>query len=188
MGIGFVILGLFGFFLLLSSIVLFFVFKKKGYIKTGIIVSTILALIVLIPIFSMIFESELYFKSNAKEDLKQIDVVLQNDFDIVSNEIVGLNKYYQITYLKISKEDRNRIINDIRKSNGFKIFTSKDSTLATTILNSENWRANKTEVWNYQIGEEFIKEYYHKREGYVAISITIKLKTNSDSLIINRIE
>jgi|SRR6218665_158136 len=187
MGVGVVYLGLLGIFILICSLISFFVFKKKGQLKIGFFVSVFLAMIVLIPLFLIAFESELYFKSDAKEDLQQVNILLKDDFEIISNKIVGMPEYYQTTYLKISEDDKKRIINSIKGSSDFKILKNNDSTLINKISFSGE-RIERTETRNYLIEKEFIKEYYYKKEGYVPISITISLKTNSDSLILKRIE
>lgn len=126
MGAGFAILGLFVIFILVLAIVLFFILKKRGYLKTGIILSSILVVMVLIPVFSFVFESELYFKSDAEDDLKLLNINLKDDFEIISNIIVGVNDYYQTTYLKISNYDKNRIKEEILNAQDFRMLTEQD--------------------------------------------------------------
>ena len=148
MGIGVIYLMLLGVFILICSLVSFFIFKKKRQLKTGFFVSVFLAMIVLIPVFLIAFESELYFKSDAKEDLYQVNILLQDDFEIISNEIVGMPEYYQTTYLKVSEKDKTQIINDIKSSSNFKILKNADSTLFNKISFSGE-RVERKVIWNY---------------------------------------
>ncbi len=144
-------------------------------------------MIVLVPVFLIAFESKLYFKSDAKGDLQQVNILLQDDFEIISNKIVGMPEYSQTTYLKVSEKDKNQIINNIKNSSNFKILKSAVSTLFNKISFSGEGIERKI-TWNYLIEDEFIKEYYYKKDGFVPVSITISLKLDSDTVIIKRIE
>jgi hypothetical protein len=187
-GAGFVILVLLGLFLLTISIVLFFFFKKRGNLKLGILFSGVLSSIVIVPFLFFVFESEFYFKSDAKEDLKLINIVLKDNFKIVFNKIVGVTDYYQTTYLKISNEDKKRVINAIKNAQNFKALESDDNTLMNKILEFGDLEKPKRIIWNYKRNGEFVREFYYKENNYVPISMCVSVKLNSDTLIIKRIE
>jgi len=93
MGVGVVIAFFIGILILVFSGASYLVLKHYGYKKTGIAVSLFFALIVLIPIFSTIFESELYFKSDARKDLEIAGVILNDGFEIKHSDIFGMPDY-----------------------------------------------------------------------------------------------
>jgi len=180
MGVGVLILYIFGLILLVLSPIAYFGFKKIGYKKTGVVIALFLALIVLIPAFLMIFESELYSKSDAIKDLDQIGIALTNDFEILENEIIGNPEYYQSTELLISPKDRDRIIKEIESSNNYKMMDNK-KTLSSQI----NRKVNIKEIWNYRFDDSYVRESIEIKDGYVPVEITVTLRKKSDTLVLS---
>jgi hypothetical protein len=172
--VGLLILGL--------SVLSYFILKHYGFKKAGFAVSLILALIVILPVFAIVFESQLYFKRDARDDLGIVDIVLKDDFEIESNDIVGFPDYYQDTKLKISDNDRNTIIDKIKKNKNFEELSSEESQ-HTRVDNK-----NEITSFNYKIENEYVLEKYKKRPGYSTIQIRITVKPNSNNLLLSRIE
>jgi len=172
--VGLLILGL--------SVLSYFVLKHYGYRKAGIVVGLILTLIILTPIFLYAFESQLYFKSDAKKDLQIAGIILNDDFEIESNSIVGLTDYYQTTSLKVSEKDRDIIINKIKKYKTFEILDPEEFQGNVTSLEGNN------STCSYKTKDEYVLETYKKRAGYRTIGIMISVKKNSNVLSLLRTE
>ena len=119
MGVGFLIGGIIGVLLLIIAAISYFVLRKYNYPKIAVTVTSILVLIVLTPTVLFLFEEELYSKSDVKKDLKNIDMKLYESFEIKNVRITGTSDYYQIVVLKISKNDRDRLINEIKNSSNY---------------------------------------------------------------------
>lgn len=177
-----IIIFIIGFIILLLSGVSYLVLKHYGYKKTGIVVSIILALLVITPVFVTVFESQFYFKSNARDDLGIADIVLKDDFEIENNDIMGFPDYYQDTKLMISDNDRNTIIDKIKKNKNFKKLSSEE------FQHTRGDNKNEIISHNYKIENEYILETYQKRIGYSTIQIRITVKPNSNILLLSRIE
>jgi len=181
---GEIIMCIIGIFILILSVVSYRVLNYYGHRKSGIVVGLFLALIVLIPLFSLIFESELYFKSDARKDLKIAEIVLNNDFEIEDSNISGMSDYYQLTKLKISNTDRHKIINQIVNSSNFKTIHDIQYYSLNAISNEESPKI----IWNYKVKDEYIIETYEKKSGYSPIKLIVKVKEHSPILDLTRIE
>ncbi len=182
MGVGVLVGYILGLILLILSPIVYFGLKKAGHKKTGIVIASILALIVLVPAFLMIFESELYWKSDARNDLDEIEIGLIDDFEILENEIVGSIDYYQTTKLLISSRDRDRIIRNIETSDNYKTIDSN-----MTLADQMRRQLSDKVIWNYRLNDSFVRESYEKKEGYVPIEIVVTLRRESDTLDLSKI-
>jgi hypothetical protein len=88
----------------------YFIFKKLGKRKLGKTLGLgIFSLFVLLSIY-VIFEDDFFFKSSARKELKELDLILKDDFQILKNESGGFNDYYHIFELKISDKDEKRLV------------------------------------------------------------------------------
>lgn len=182
MGVGVLIIYFFGLILLILSPVAYFGLKKTGHKKAGIVIASFLVLIVLVPAFLMIFESELYWKSDAINDLDEIGISLMDDFEILENEIVGSIDYYQTTKLLISSRDRASIIKKIKTSNNYKSIDYNK-----TLSGEMNRQVSKKVIWNYKLNDSFVRESYEKKDKYVPIEITMTLRRESNTLELSKI-
>lgn len=174
---------LFGIFLLFFAILIYFVLKKLGYPKLAIFILSILILIVMSLLFMNTIDETLYFKSDAKEDLKLVKIYLKDDFEITDNKVDGFPERYQKTILKISDADKERIISEIKNNKYFQD-CKEERTLYYKMLGKNSKRL----ISNYAIKDIYFKESYEQKEGYVAISEYVSLKENSNSIELNRIE
>ena len=87
--------------------------KKMGKRKLGIILSIFLSIGLLVLVSSFFFEDDLYSKSDAEKSLAKRKIELKDDFKILKNESGGLRDYYHKFELEISKSDKNRLIDKI---------------------------------------------------------------------------
>lgn len=133
------ILTFWGLFLLLVLTLFFgipyltyFIFKKLGKQKLGKILGlATLSVFVLLTIYA-IFEDDFFFKSSARKELKKLDLVLKDDFQILKNESGGFNDYYHIFELKISDKDEKRLV-------GNENLNSKVLSIRHKFLESDGW-------------------------------------------------
>ncbi|MFD2907420.1 hypothetical protein ACFSX9_01600 [Flavobacterium ardleyense] len=183
MGYGVFVVMIIAVILLIASFLVFIFFKNLQKKKLGIIIGLFLASIVIVPFLFLTFESYLYFKSDAIEDLKIAKVTLNDNFKIVENKITGFPDYYQITKLEISANDRNRICKEIISSQDF--FVHDDYNF---LLNANNNIESDKLIANYGFKTELIIETYEKETGYVPISLMIILNEKSNILELRRIE
>ncbi|WP_415799939.1 hypothetical protein, partial [Flavobacterium cucumis] len=119
----------------------------------------------------------------AIEDLKIAEITLNDNFKIIGNKITGLPEYYQFTKLEISKNDRNRIINEIRNSQDFFVHDNYNF-----LLNANNNIESDKLIANYRFENEIIRETFEKKTGFVPISLMVILNEKSNILEIRRIE
>ncbi len=190
MGVGFLILIFIAIVLLILSPLSYIVLKKFGYKKTGVVVALALAFIVIYPSILIIFESELYSKSDAKKDLEKLGFELENEFEIVSNEITGTSDYYQFTKLKISSKDKKKLIQEIQNSNDFKIIDSLEMSLQDSIykFKLDETDSKVTFTKNYKLKRIFVKEYFEKQFDFVPTKMKIEIDELSDEIKLERIE
>lgn len=186
MGIGVLYGAIIGLIILISSPLSYFILKKSGKKKMGVVVSAVLASIVIIPLLLIGLDGRFYNKTDAKEDLKLANLKLNDDFEIISNKVTGIPERFQYTKLKLSKKDRNRIISEIKKGVNFK------KSSKTRILRNEMWDENAVRnnvvFTDYLWNNEFIRESYYRQGDFVPILMIVSLRENSDTLRFERIE
>lgn len=184
MGIPLLIGLLFLLFLLILSVTILIFLYRKGHKKSAIFISSILFLFFLNLAFMNSIDSFTYSKKDAQKDLKILNVELHEPFKIVENKIEGFPEYFQYTKVKISESDKEKILNQIKLDKNFKIYDSTALSLADFQLRKI---PNKTSI-NFLKDDIYQREYYEKNEGNVGVSISISIKKDSDTLILERIE
>lgn len=184
MGIPLLIGMLFLLFLLILSVTILIYVYRKGNKKSAICIFSVLFLFFLSLAFMNSIDSFTYSKKDVKKDLKFLNVELHEPFKIVENKIEGFPEYFQYTKIKISKSDKEQILNQIKLDKNFKIYDS--SALSSADYQLRNI-PNKTSI-NFLKENMYNREYYEKNEGYVGISISISIKKDSDTLVLERIE
>ena len=101
-----------------------FIYSKKSKSKIGLAISvTMMALVVLALSVNIIDEFGIS-KDDVVSDLKHIKIELKDDFQVIDNNVTGMPERIQETEIQISKGDKDRIINEIKKSTNFKSFTN----------------------------------------------------------------
>ncbi|HMG93728.1 MAG TPA: hypothetical protein VK589_26905 [Chryseolinea sp.] len=120
--------------------------KKLGYKKPGIVLSGILAAGLILSIIATISKDYLFFKSDAKEFLSKHDIHLNDDFRIIHNDSDEILGAFQKFSLEISPTDKLRIIESITSSVNF----GKDD-----FIEQEN---NSRTTINYEDNKSFIRK------------------------------
>lgn len=190
MGAGVLVGAIIGLLILVAAPISYFILKYLGYKKAGIVVALLLASIVLIPFFLIYFESELYSKSDARKDLDKLGIELQDDFEITYSNISGMPEYYQFTELKISKKDRDKIIESIIDSIKLKQRSTHKLNFADSIYTTKLYGVEKTfTLFNhYKTKDIYIRELYNKHPSYIATEMKLLVHEFSDTIRIERIE
>ena len=129
MGVGVLYLAITGLIILICSPIAYFIFSKFGRKKLGIIIATVLALIVIIPLLSIAFEGTFYNKKDALDDLKLANLKLDDEFEIISNKVEGMPERLQFTKLRLTDKDKNRLISEIENGKDFRKSNETDLLL-----------------------------------------------------------
>lgn len=159
--------------------------KRFGKKKLGIWISRILIAILLIYILATVFKDQLFFKSDAKEKLKEHNIELSDDFKLNSTNSSFLDTYLSFE-LTISPKDKER--------------------LKTKILSNKNYQANAGDMFDIRLGKprysetDTIFEAYHQdnwsyliqyykpnKQGYTPIWDMISISKTEDKLTYVRI-
>ncbi|WP_158091351.1 hypothetical protein [Tenacibaculum holothuriorum] len=134
----------------------FWIPKKLGNRKLGIIISRILTLVVVLLILSFVFDDYLFFKSDVKKYLSEHKIELNDDFKILHNENGGVRDYYHKFEIEISDLDKERLIEQIKSADNF-----TDTISGHFYFPQEKERfIGKLSTINYEKPREFKIEYF----------------------------
>lgn len=97
----------------------------------------------------IIFEDHFFFKNSARKELKEMNLVLNDDFEILKNESGGFTDYYHIFELKISQNDLNRLIENKNLKNNTIIVAWKE-------IGTNTWKKVKVDTENRILTYEHI--------------------------------
>lgn len=149
------------------GLLFYFIPKKLGYPKTAKYLTIAYGLFVLTIGLYIAFEDQLYTRNDAKELVKEQDIKLTDDFELLKNESMSaIGDYYHTFTLKISERDKQNAIAKIKSADNFK---SDNSSIETLMYQSAPDRYfGKKVVQNYETENSFIREYFEPsgREGY----------------------
>jgi|GEM_PF-3249760 len=123
------IMGILLFFFLLYFGIPFLIYltsKSFGKIKLGKILGvSAFTLLVLFTTY-IVLEDYFFFKFSAQNELSNLDIRLDEEFEIVKNESFGIRDYYHSFELKISKKDVKKLIQNKDLSSQIVIIKHKD--------------------------------------------------------------
>ncbi len=179
------------FYILLFPIVLFalifiiyWAFVNFGFRKAGKITTIVFAVVASLPLLHYAFEDYFFFKSDAKEFLKDNNIVLLDKFSIRSNKITGQRDLNQKFELEISNADRTRIIEQIRKSRYFSDSVDKDYLMQKEMGSGLTKRVYK----DYEQAAYVCRQSYEKlKQGYKADHDIITVEKTTSILTFERI-
>jgi len=100
---------------------------------------------------SFFFKEYFFFKSSAVKELKQMDLVLYDDFKVLKNEIGGFTSYIHTFELKISKKDLQRLVGD-KELNANKVMIEFEE------INSNGWKKVIVDVEKNILTYEYIMD------------------------------
>ena len=160
--------------------------KKLGYPKFGKYFSIIVGVLIGLYVLSGIFEDQLFSKTNSTEFLTEQNIKLNDDFEIMENKSMSsIGDYYHTFTLKISKKDKVRIINEIKKSKNFNI----DKETATYFDNRKDYYEGPKRVKNYETEKQFVRELFEPNgKGYAPTWRKIEIDKKENLLIFEDID
>lgn len=156
--------------LILPFIIIFGIFlylKKKYNYNKAKKISKILCIIVssfyfVFFIFSVAGDA-FFFNYNARQLLAEQDIILNDDFNILENHSYSdFANYEHYFRLKISKKDKNNLINEIKNSKNFKYLVNGNSEL-------DNWLDSVVRHKGTEINRNIETYKYYLREIYKPI-------------------
>lgn len=177
-----------GIILLITAIIFLFYWipKKLGRKKLGIWLSAIVSTIILGFILSIVFEEELFFKSDAAKLLNEHDIALTDDFKITSNEMTGLMDYYHRFEITISEKDKNNLIKKFLTSEKYQLNVPEDFNLRHGKPRYAD--TDTTYTIFYQKENNYVYEFYQPHKpGYAPTWDIITIRQRSNKLIFERI-
>jgi energy-coupling factor transporter transmembrane protein EcfT len=162
MGVGL----LFGLILLLilfvlALLLLFYAKKKKS--KIGLLMSSLLLLVIIAVFMTNNIDEWTISKKDVIKDLKNLKIELKDEFEIADNTVTGMPERFQVTELKISKTDKERIIQIIKNSDNYKEY--KNDTELQNDTNNEQFGFSE-QIFNFKYPEFYSRETYCKVDNF----------------------
>lgn len=154
--------------------------KKFGKKKLGVILSRILILGTVLLILAFVFNDSLFFKSDVKEYLSAQNVELKDEFKIKDNESGGLRDYYLKFELEISDSDKQQIINLIKSTDNYQNEINNEFYLPEL---AKNRYKGDTLYANYQTDWKYKKAiFYPNGKGYTPTYRVISISKEKNEL------
>ncbi len=148
------------------GLLFYFVPKRLGFPKTAKYLTTIYGLIVLAIALFIVFEDQLFTKSDAKKLIEEQHIQLRDEFVLLDNSSSSaIGDYYQTFTLEISDNDKQQAIRAIRSSKDFK--TDKKLTDRLLYLRGDRYFGPKI-IQNYETEDSYVREYFKPsgKQGY----------------------
>ena len=145
---------------------LYFVPKKLGHPKIGKYLAFTFGLIVLVGILWTVFQDQLFTPANAKDLLKEQQIVLKDEFNIQDNRSSSaIGDYYHTFTLGISNRDKQRLIAKIKSAHDFKRNTNENESL---LYSCQNRYLGPKVVQNFETEDSYVREYFQPsgKSGY----------------------
>ncbi|WP_425391892.1 hypothetical protein [Ekhidna sp.] len=150
--------------------------KRKGRRKLGIFLGILTFLITTFPVTSFLIEDYWFFKSDVTQTLAKHDFHLEDDFEILEHEIIGLRDYYEQFTIEISEKDKQQLIRKIVNAENF-----EDKTIdqpLDDIYELPRYSNDETEeyTWNSRTTTEYRFHYYKPRpQGLTPVDEYIRI-------------
>ena len=164
----------------------FWIPKSFEYPKFGKYLSITIGVLITMFVLTEIFEDELFSKNDARELLKEQNIVLTDEFELIENKsLSGIGEYYHTFTLKISSQDKNKIINEIQKSKNY------NSNLKTEnyFENRKDYYNGPKRIMNYETENQFVRELFQPNgDNYAPTWRKIEIDKKSNLLIFEDID
>ncbi len=146
--------------------------------------------IIVFTILGDIFRDSLFFKSDAKAFVEEFNIYLQeDDFKILDNHSTSMidpDWRYSFT-LKISDQDKQNIIQKIKKSPNFKKINT-ESEMEDIEQKTDRYLGSKI-TQNYELEDYFMSEYFEPNgEGYAPTHKKIYIYKKENTLFFTKID
>lgn len=169
------------------GLLLYIVPKKLGYPRLAKYILIFYSLCIILISSLFIFEDRLFTKSDAKELVDEQGIILLDNFDLIENEsMFGIGDYYHTFTLRISNNDKQKAIMNIRNSKNFNTRTCRIQEMSL----KEQDLINSKIVDNYETEDSYVREYFKpsEREGYAPIFRSISISKTEDKLVFEDID
>lgn len=161
-----------------------FIYSKKKKSKIGLTISVIMITVVALALLTNTIDEFTISSEDIISDLKLIDIELKNDFKIINNKVTGMPERIQETEIKISPNDKDRIINEIINASNFKSFANEEAL--TNDADSEQFEITG-KIFNFKYPEFYSRETYTKIDNLPTIFL-ITIYDNSNIIKYQKIE
>ena len=177
-------MGILVIFILFMVGILFFIYwipKKLGYPKVGKYLSIILSIFLVLMVLFWVFQDSFFTKNQARSLLAEHDIILKDDFKILNNKSRSpMADYYHRFRLEISDNDKNQIIERIKKADGFKGINEEKKDL---LPNTSDYNTTRI-IQNYEDDVMFVTENYRpNHEGEASVYKRIELEKSENTLV-----
>lgn len=164
----------------------FWIPNKFGYPKFGKYLSITIGVLITMFVLTEIFEDELFSKNDARELLKEQSIVLTDEFELIENKSMsGIGEYYHKFTLKITSQDKNKIINEIQKSKNY----NSDLKTENYFENRKDYYNGPKRIKNYETENQFIRELFQPNgNNYAPTWRKIEIEKKSNLLIFEDID
>ena len=162
---------------------IYFLIKKYWSKKIANYFAVFYSVIFLIISGQIIFEDQLFTKNDAKKLIEEQNIILQDDFKLITNRSeTAIGDYYHTFELQITEKDKTEAINKIKTSDNFKLLGAQiiDYAYAVDI----NRYTGKKQIQNYETPNGFVREYFQPNgQGYAPTFRRIIIEKNTNKLI-----
>lgn len=162
----------------------YWIAKRFGKRKLGKWIAGILSIAVLTMILSVVFEDELFFKSDVERLLTEHHIELKDNFKLNSNEFSGIFDFYHRFELTISEKDKTRLVEKIISADNFQENINNEFDFKVDKPRYADKKYNQEFTANYHTERKYIYEYYKPNEiGYKPTFNRISISKKENKLI-----
>jgi hypothetical protein len=161
-----------------------FIYSKRKKSKVGLTISVVMIILVILALLTNTIDKFTISKKDIVSDLKHINIELKDDFKITHNKVTGMPERIQETEIQISKQDKDRIVNEIRNSENFKSFASESELSKDT--DTEQF-GTSDKIFNFKYPEFYSRETYTKIDDFPT-RLFLSIYENSNTIKYQRIE
>ena len=161
-----------------------FIYSRKKKSKIGLTIFVGMILVVILALLTNTIDEFTISKKDIITDLKHIDIELKDDFKITDNEVTGMPERIQVTEIQITQKDKDRIINEIKKSANFKSFANGQEMAND---NDTEQFGTSGKVFNFKYPEFYSRETYSTIDN-IPTRLFVSIYDNTNTLKYQRIE
>lgn len=164
------------------GLLLYFVPKRLGYPKTSKYLTFGYGLILLIIVFLIVFEDQLFTTDSTNRLVEEQGIELVDEFELVNNESMSaIGDYYHTFTLEISERDKMKAISEIKNSDNFQ---TVNNSIEQMLYMSDNRYFGPKVIQNYETEYAIVREYFEPsgQEGYAPTFRRISINKSKNEL------
>lgn len=149
------------------------------------IISIALGSILFCGILYAIYADELFTRDDARDLILEHDFVLLDPFEIIKNESsAAIGDYEHMFTLKISDDDKNRVIQKIKSTQNYSPNRDSSEELRFRLPREEQ----VVKIQNYETNKYFVYEYFESSKDIGYSEIIISINKAKSELIFHEID